>query len=204
MNNRLARAIAAALPGVVLAGVGLSHPHDLAPATAGHWITMHVGLVPIFPLLGLALLIPVWSSPRWSSPRWARILLAALIFLYVVYYGALDAVAGIGAGIAVQRLQARGDVDRWLLDVGNSLGWVGSIAFLAAALLVAGLVFQRVRGPALIPGVILVGAAVSYLNSHIYAPRGVITVLLIGLATGWLTWVARTPEPALRQAQGAS
>ncbi|MFC7625925.1 hypothetical protein [Microlunatus sp. GCM10028923] len=197
MTARLVPAIAGALPGLVLAGIGLVHPHDLAPATAGHWITLHVWLVPIFPLLGLALLIP-----GWTAPRWARILLAALIFLYVVYYGALDAVAGIGAGIAVQRNQVRGDVDHWLLEVGNSLGWVGSIAFLAAALLVAALVFRRVRGPALIPGLILVGASVSFLNSHIYAPRGVITVLLIGLATGWLTWVAGRRSPGTTTSPG--
>jgi hypothetical protein len=114
VTPRVVWSILAALPGVILAAVGLTHPHDLDPTTAGHWIMMHVGLVPIFPLLGLALFIPAWRFPRWS-----KIVLGVLVFLYAVYYGALDAVAGIGAGIAVQRSQARGDIDRWMFQVGN-------------------------------------------------------------------------------------
>ncbi len=190
MTPRVVWSIMAALPGVILAAVGLTHPHDLDPATAGHWITMHVGLVPIFPLLGLALFIPAWRYPRW-----AKIVLGVLIFLYAVYYGALDAVSGIGAGIAVQRNQARGDIDSWMFEIGNGLGWVGSISFLGAAVLVAAVAFLLVRGRSLLPGLILVAASLSYLNSHIYVPRGVITVLMIGLATGWLTWVVRRPGP---------
>jgi hypothetical protein len=191
VTPRLGWAIMAALPGVILAAVGLTHPHDLDPVTAGHWIMMHVGLIPIFPLLGLALFIPAWRFPRW-----AKIALGLLVFLYVVYYGALDAVAGIGAGIAVQRSQARGDVDRWMFEVGNGLGWAGSISFCLAAAVVAVVAFLLVRGRALLPGLILVAGALSYLDSHIYFPRGVITVLVIGLATGWLTWAIRRPAPA--------
>jgi hypothetical protein len=59
--------------------------------------------------------------------------------------------------------------------------------------LVAAVAFLLVRGRALLPGLILVAASVSYLTSHLYVPRGVITVLVIGLATGWLTWVIRRP-----------
>jgi hypothetical protein len=42
-------------PAVVLAAVGVTHPHHLTPDTAGYWARLHTLLLPVFPLLGVSL-----------------------------------------------------------------------------------------------------------------------------------------------------
>ena len=51
---RAVRLAAVTLPPLVLAVAGATHPMDLTAATAHHWLVMHVLLVPVFPLLGVA------------------------------------------------------------------------------------------------------------------------------------------------------
>jgi hypothetical protein len=168
---------AVALPPLALAGIGFTHPSRLTPRSAEYWRDMHIALLAVFPMLGLA---PWLVSRAQPAPlRWAT---AVLGYVYAVLYGALDALAGVGVG-AVE-LQGGDEASlQALFGLGNALGTVGVSAYLAATLLAAGGVLLRARAIA-IPGALMVdAAAVSFLTSHIYWPRGVLTMLVLGM--GW-------------------
>ena len=175
-----------ALPGLLLAVAGLTHPHHLTIDSAGHWWRMHVVLLPLFPLLGFALAALVRG--RRDPLAWVVRLGA---YAYATGYGALDLLAGVATGYVIDPAVSAGDgpapeaVPR-LFAIGNDLGTIGAWAFLAAAVLVAADAVRRTGLRAVAPGLLLVVASVSFLDSHIYRWIGVITVLLIGLATGWL------------------
>jgi hypothetical protein len=46
--------VAVTVPPLLLAGLGLTHPNDLTGASAGWWTSLHIILVPLFPLLGVS------------------------------------------------------------------------------------------------------------------------------------------------------
>lgn len=176
------------VPPLALAALGLTHPHRLTADTAGYWHTLHLVLLVIFPLLGVQL----WwllAGLKGVSAWLARV----LAFVYIVFYSALDVLAGIGTGYTVMRATAEGrpelaETTRWLFTQGNALGSVGVWAFLLACLVTVGALFMRV-GWAVVPGgLLLLVSAGSFLNSHIYYPRGVVTML--GFAAGFalLQW----------------
>lgn len=177
--------LVSAVPPLLLAVVGVAHPGTLTDASAERWRDMHVVLLPLFPLLALA----PWLVARRESRRLGWVT-AGLGYVYAVFYGALDAVAGIGAG-ALQLGGAEGT--RLLFDQGNSLSLVGVLAYLAATLIAAGVAVRRHGPPAAPAGLIVVLAALSFLTSHIYWPTGVLT--MVSLAVGWtlLALAARSP-----------
>jgi hypothetical protein len=169
------------VPPLLLAGLGLAHPMDLTPDSAGWWRNLHVVLLPIFPLLAAAPWIVVRDEHR--ALRW---LVAVLGFTYAVCYTALDVLAGIGAGA----LQAAGAQHEWpsvMFDQGNDVSTYGVWAYLAAAVLAGAVALLRAGATSVLGAVIVVGAAVSFLGSHIYWPDGVLT--MIALAVGWAALV---------------
>lgn len=195
--HTLRRLVIVALPPLILAALGASHPHSLENSTADYWRTLHVLLLPVFPLLGIA----PWLVARRLGP-WAATVAAALGYLYAVCYTALDVLAGIGAG----SLQRAGfaDAKRVLYDIANALALPGVLAYLAAAVLVSLLVVwrsfrsgARMGAPAasastsralaltlaLTGALLTVAGAYSFLDSHVYPPRGVLT--MFALAVGW-------------------
>ncbi|WP_407568684.1 hypothetical protein [Deinococcus altitudinis] len=181
---------------VLLAVVGVTHPHQLNPDTAGYWKNMHIGLLVLFPLLGLDLW---WVLQGVRSPlAWAARVLA---FVYAGFYGALDVLAGIATGLMVEQATATGQpglivVDNWLFAEGNALAVVGVWAFFAACLLVVvSLYLHGVRTWRLIPGgAALMAGAWMFLSSHIYFPLGVIAMLLLAGGFSALLWARRATE----------
>jgi len=170
-----------ALPGVVLAVAGTTHPADLTHDTQWYWMALHIALMPVFPLLGASL---VAVLPRGRGPlAWVVIVLA---YLYAVFYTALDVLAGVGTGYLMRNEQEVTPAMEDIFDIGNDFARIGTLAFLVAAVLVAGEYLWRNRDKAALPAVLLVGASVSYVDSHIYRWRGVLTVLAIGIACAWL------------------
>src|SRR5680860_325415 len=173
--------------GASLAAVGATHPASLTYSSSEHWTVMHVVAMLVFSLVGAALVGLVW--PR-RDPVALAIGLAA--YLYAVAYTALDLIAGVAAGFVTyqagpeaQRTEAVVD----LFDIGNQLGELGVWAFLTASIIV---ILNQVwwhRMRALVPALLLVVAGISFLDSHIYPWRGVVTVLVIGLATGSLAYL---------------
>jgi hypothetical protein len=180
--SRVQRVFLLAAPGVVLAGLGFTHPDKLNSTTADWWTNLHLILVPLFPLLGVALWVLVARARGWLA--WAVRISA---FGYIVFYGALDVLAGIATGTLVKKGTSpeAPEVDA-LFDIGNDLGFVGSRLFVVACVLCAYLMYTS-RGRSTLPaGIILVLAAFVFRNSHIYWPYGVLSCLGLALGMGWL------------------
>ena len=181
MTRRWFAIAAVTLPGLILAAVGLTHPDRLTPETAQWWTTMHIVLLPLFPLLAVA----IWVQLRRDrSPLgWAG-RLAALA--YAVFYGALDALSGIAAGTVVLASGGGGDEVAALIGTGGSFGRIGEFAFLAAVVCVLGSNWRAgLRSASFwLAAVAVLGSAYVFTIRHIYAPFGVAAML--GLAAGFL------------------
>lgn len=166
-----------ALPGLTLAGFGVVHPSGLNAATAQWWATLHIILVPVFPLLAAAqwhLLTPAPPLLRWAG-RLAT-------YGFATFYTGLDAVAGIAAGTVMDTEHGRPPAVGRLFVVGDMLGDIGAWSFLVASVLIVAGVAQQVGWRALPGAVLLLPASVSFLDSHLFWPRGVYT--MVGIAAG--------------------
>ncbi|HYN16934.1 MAG TPA: hypothetical protein VEY96_02455 [Actinomycetes bacterium] len=187
--------LVAAGPALLLAGLGLTHPHDLTSGSADWWTTLHVLLLPLFPLLGVVCWLLLRGVP--GVEAWVGRLAA---FGYIAFYTALDVLAGVGTGTLVQRLgeDAAGEEVGALFAAGNELGTIGTWCFLVACLATSAAIVRWVGRGALPGAVVLVAAALSFLDSHIYWPVGVLT--MVGLAVGFGLLAASLPvaerEPA--------
>lgn len=181
-----------ALPAAVVAGLGLLHPVFLTPETAERWRAMHLALLPAFPLLGASVWF-VLRGERGPAAWGARLLAGA----YAVLYGALDAIAGVGAAHQVVRTTARGDARppvEDLYDVADPLGALGVYA-LAAAAVMAGVVLSRRNRPLALAGAAVVAVACyPFLRHHVFPPRGVLAVAAIGIGLALLE-AARVSRP---------
>ena len=186
-RHRTLLLLAVAGPPLLLAGLGLAHPAHLTGGTADAWKDLHVVLLPVFPLLALAPWLLTRGEHR--AVRWAAI---GLGYAYAVLYTALDVLAGIGAGV----LQQAGAVDqkRFLFAEGNDLADFGVWAYLLAASLAAAVALRRSRLAALPGAVLVVAGAVSFLDSHVYWPRGGLTMVV--LAVGWAALAVAAPGPS--------
>ncbi|MEU1411718.1 hypothetical protein [Streptomyces sp. NPDC005731] len=184
-------------PPLLLAVAGLMHPRHLTAATAGHWAGLHVVLLPVFPLLVLGLLVPLWGRPGRDADGALTVLAWAGCLGYAAYYTGLDAVAGISAG-TVAGTSARGGVGR-LFTTGDALGRAGVYALTVAALATCAVLLRR-HGPRVLPGgVVVIAACWSFVDSHIFWPRGVVTMLGFAVGFGLLN-VAASAQKAPRTA----
>ncbi len=165
------------MPGLLLAGFGAVHPAHLDAATASWWASLHVILLPVFPLLAVAQWLLLASAPPWL--RWPGRLAA---FAFAAFYGGLDAVAGIAAGTVVHAQHGATPVVGAVFEIGDLIGYIGSACFLAATILIVAAAALRARWRAAPGAVVLLLASVSFLDSHIFWPRGVFT--MIGVAAG--------------------
>ena len=173
---------------LLLAVLGVTHPHVLTLATASYWYALHLVLLVLFPLLGVNLW---WLLSGFSG--WAAWTARVLAFLYITFYGALDVLAGIGTGALVMNAPAANGPElsgavRSLFVAGNELSLIGVWAFLAACILTSAVLIRRVGRFALPGAFLLCGAAVPFLSSHIYFPVGVVTMLLMAAGFGLLLW----------------
>jgi hypothetical protein len=189
--RRLGLYVAVALPPLVLAAIGVTHPQHLTMASALYWRNLHIVTLPIFPLLGFS----PWLIVRFRhnlALSWAAGILG---FVFAVFYTGLDVLAGIGAGGL--KLDSMGMATTTVFGLGNSLGAIGAIALICAALL-AGVVSIVSAGWRAIPGALLVLVGSIFLwRDHIYFPIGVLGQLF--LALGWVALVA-----ALRRSLNAA
>ena len=172
------RTLLLGLPGVVLAVAGLFHPHHLTFDTSQRWYALHVPGLLVFPLVGLALAELVRG--RGDAVAW---LVRLAAYGYATFYTALDVISGIAAGYVTHELGPgvpRPAEVRLLFRIGTPLGEVGSVCLVVCcALLTVDLLVRRRAWPALllVPGALLVHA------DHIFAPRGVAGMVLIGVGT---------------------
>lgn len=181
---------------LLLALAGLVHPRGLSAATAHHWEQLHILLLPVFPMLALGFVVLLRGRPHVDLPGVAKVVAWVCACVYAVGYTGLDAVAGIAAGVVAGQDGEPGELRRLVLalyDTGDRLGQVGVYAFLAAVL--AGTVALGVEhGFRTLPGTaVLLGAGYSFVDSHIFHPRGVLT--MVAIAAGFALWVWATTKP---------
>lgn len=195
-RSRISFAALVAIPGVALAVVGSTHPPHLTNDSAMHWWVMHIVALPLFPLMGLALVGLVRG--RRDPTAWT---IRVLAYVFAAFYTALDVLAGIGAGYVLDQAGPTPDASSLdavhaLFRMANDLSQYGVWALLVACVLVAADHMRSCGLMAAAPGLLLIAASYSFLDSHIYRWRGVVTVLVIGLATGWLAMVRTRREAA--------
>ncbi|MER7679830.1 hypothetical protein [Streptomyces sp. NPDC096934] len=187
---------------LLLAAAGLVHPHHLTAATAGDWAGLHVALLPVFPFLVLGLLVPLWGRPSRDAEGVLTVLAWAGCICYAAYYSGLDAVAGISAGVVVDH-GVHGTAGR-LFVTGDELGRAGVYGLAVACIATCAVLWRR-HGVRVLPGaVVLTAACWSFVDSHIFWPRGVFTMLGFALGFALLTTATiRTEERAAGTETGA-
>jgi hypothetical protein len=185
---------------VLLALAGLVHPSSLSAATAHRWVWLHIVLLPVFPLLALGFVVLLRERPRAVASRVARMVAWICAAVYAAAYTGLDAVAGIAAGTVAGQPGDPVELRRLvvaLYETGDGLGTVGVYAFLAATLAAAVSLGSR-HGLRVLPGtLVLLTAGWSFIDSHIFSPRGVQTMLAMALGFALWTWATtRRGEPS--------
>jgi hypothetical protein len=179
---RWLRAAVVAIPGVVLAVFAAHHPAGLSPETAHHWWSMHVLLIPVFPTLPIALL---WLVRGASGPLvWAARLAG---YGFATCYTALDVLAGIGAGLAVDTQGAAGaPLATRMFAVADPIGLAG-VWMLIGCGVATTIVLGMRHGPGVVPGgLVLVSAGWVFRTSHIFFPVGMYAMVGFGLGTALL------------------
>jgi hypothetical protein len=176
-----------AVPGLLLAGFGTVHPDGLHAGNAQWWTTLHVLLLPLFPLLAAAQWVLLTPAPR--LPRWSGRLAA---YGYAAFYTGLDAVAGIAAGTVEEASGGTTTLTSRLFEIGDTLGYLGAWCFLVGNVCVVAGVAWRARWRVVPGAVLLLLASVSFLDSHLFSPRGVYTMIGIAVGMGLLSWAGTT------------
>jgi len=194
--SRTALVVVVALPGLVLGTAGIFHPAHLTPEDAQRWRDIHIVALPLFPLLALGPWLLARSAHAVAG--WVALLLG---YTYAMFYTGLDLLAGAGAGQL--KLVDSADLGT-IFDLADALATVGVWAYLLATVLAAGVVLWR-TGLRALPGAVVVGvASVSFLDSHIYWPRGVLTMYALALGWGALAATLAPDHAATPSAASAS
>ncbi len=177
-----------ALPGLALAAAGLFHPTGLSYESAQRWYLVHLPGLLVFPLVGWALADLV--TGRRDAVAWVVRLTA---YVYATFYTALDVVSGLGAGYVTRELGPgvpRPEAVSQLFRLGTPLGEVGSWALLACVVVLLVDRVRHLRASGLVGLVLLPGAWLVH-TEHIFAPLGVLGMVLLGLGSAALAVVAR-------------
>lgn len=180
MTSRQAPIFVVVAPPLVLAGVGLTHPALLTADSAQWWTTMHLALLVLFPLIGVAIWVLLRSDKTWLG--WAGRVVAAA---FAILYDGLDAVAGVATGtIVLAGADPKSELVASLFAASRPLGWAGLIALAIATVVVLVSAYRAGNSVALlICAAVALGAGLYlFAAGHIYWPRGVLA--MVGLAIG--------------------
>ncbi|WP_309620845.1 hypothetical protein [Salinibacterium sp.] len=192
--SRRTLALLVALPALACAIVGLTHPMRLTEASAEYWRNMHIALIPIFPLIGLA----PWLIARRAGVWFGRAG-AILGYGFATFYTALDILAGVAGGALV--MAGDSEVTGAVFGIGRILANVGVVS-LVAGCLVAGVAAFRTAGVAALPGALLATVgAVLVQPGHVYLGLG--TVAMVLFAGGFVAMAFAVTRPAPAAAQPA-
>lgn len=193
-KNPVVLTVVIAGPLLLLAVASVFHPVNLTDSTAGVWFGLHLVLIPVFPLVGLA----PWLIARQVDRRLGW-LAAVFAFGYAAFYTSLDVLAGVGAGAV--HLAGETDAKASLYAIGRTVAAIGVVSLICAAVVasIAGILRARL---AAVPGAVLAlaGAALLY-RGHIYFGYGTLTMLLLAAGFTILAFaVSRDPAapPAVR------
>ncbi len=176
--RRLGWPLLLAAPAFALAVAGLFHPHHLTYDTSQRWFVLHLPGLLVFPLVGVALatLVRLRTDPL----AWAIRLTA---YVYATFYTALDVISGVAAGYVTHHLGPdvpRPEAVSLLFRIGTPLGEIGSWALIACCVLITADGVRRHGLPGAIGVLLIVGAWFVH-TDHIFSPKGVLGMALIGL-----------------------
>jgi len=187
-RSRLLLLLGVTAPALACALVGLTHPTRLTAETALYWQNMHIGLIFLFPLIGLA----PWLIARRVDRRLGWI--AALGgYGFATLYTALDVLAGVAAGALV--LGGETDATGPVYEIARVLARIGVWSLIAAVVVAGVAAFLQARMAA-VPGFVLaaLGAYLVY-PGHIYFPVGTASMGLLAAGCALLA-LAVTRVPA--------
>lgn len=187
--TRLRLVLLVALPALVCAAIGLTHPPHLNAASAEHWRNMHLALIPIFPLIGLA----PWLIARRAGVWFGRGA-AVLGYGFAVFYTSLDLLAGVAGGALVA--SGHSDATGPIFAIARVLGTVGVVSLALGAVL-AGVAAVITAGLPAIPGALLATVgAVLVQPGHIYLGLGTVAMLLLAGGFVIMAWAVSRPRAA--------
>ena len=187
------------IPPLVTAFVVLAHPivdpwrtdvSGIAPIVVRNdvWLGVHLALLALFPLCGLALAHAV-SGVQSTGARLARVMLG----IFCVVYAGFDTFAGLATGTIVRSVRDLGAAEqaRTLLAVKNlftgpingALFMVGTTAWMIGAGAVACTLWKA--GASRVPVVLIAIAALLLFLDH-PAPFGPVTFGAVAVALAWL------------------
>lgn len=181
--------ILVAAPALLCAIIGLTHPGHLTAATAEHWRNMHIALIPIFPLVGLA----PWLVARRAGVWFGR---GGALFGYgfAVFYTSLDILAGVAGGALVA--SGHPDASGQVFAIARVLGTIGVVCLVLGSVL-AGIAAFRVAGLAALPGLLLAAAGAALVQpGHIYLGLGTVAMLLFAAGFVVLALTVTRPQVA--------
>ena len=189
---------------LALLGLEITHPvfssmEELLPS-ADRWLVVHVLQIPLFGLMAVAVYLLV-DGLRGQAATISRL----AMWLFIVFYIALDAMSGVATGIQLQHasgLDAEQQtivvqaVDAMFDDpIAVAIGAVGTIGWLAGVL-AAATALHRAGAPRL-SVVLLVPAALIFSLNH-EPPLGPIAFGCFFLAAARLELVHWKPAPQAR------
>ena len=179
-----------AVPALLCAAIGLSHPPTLNAASAEHWRNMHIALIPLFPLVGLAPWLIARRAGTWSGRGGAL-----FGYGFAVFYTSLDLLAGVAGGALVA--SGHPDASGQVFAIARVLGAIG-VGSLALGTVLAGISAFRVAGLGSVPGALLaLVGAVLVLPGHIYLGLGTVAMLLY--AGGYVVMAFTVTRPAVAE-----
>ena len=184
---------------IALLGLEITHPvfssmEELLPS-ADRWLVVHVIQIPLFGLIAVAVYLLV-DGLRGQAATISRL----AMWVFIVFYIALDAISGVATGIQLQYasgLDAEQQsivvqaIDAQFDDpITNAIGVVGTIGWLAGVL-AAATALHRAGAPRL-SVLLLVPAALIFSLNH-EPPLGPIAFGCFFLAAAWLELVHWKP-----------
>lgn len=185
--SRLRLVLLVAVPALLCGAIGLTHPPHLTVASAEHWRIMHLILIPIFPLIGLA----PWLIAR-RAGTWFGRGGAVLGYGFAVFYTSLDLLAGVGGGALVG--SGHPDATGQVFAIARVLGSIGVVSLALGAVL-AGTAAVIIAGLPAIPGALLATVgAVLVQPGHIYLGLGTVAMLLFAGGFVIMAWAVSRPR----------
>jgi hypothetical protein len=159
------------------------------------WTALHVAQIPLFALLGCAVLLVV----RGLDGRAARISRAA-IAIFIVVYPAFDAAVGVASGLLVTTFSAPTTEVRVAIDpflqalfwgpVTGTLALIGAVSWLVA-LVAAAFAWRRAQAPMAVVALFALSGLLLAI-AHI-RPFGPLACLAFLLAAGWVERTRMVP-----------
>ena len=174
------------------------HPGDLLKLDLSTWLTVHYLQIPLFPLVGLAVVV-LLRGRRDIAATISRV----AMFVFAVSYIAFDTAAGVVTGVLVEAARATDNPEAWRPAieavwsnpiVGGSplmaaplLATLGGVAFSVGAVTAA--ISLKRAGSSWAPVALLALSSfgLGIFKTHAW-PGGPLTFAGIALAGAWLEW----------------